>query len=253
MKPNRLLLSLVVLASAALGHAQSAKKVVLGKLGQTTSEAKIHASPNSRARVFYKAKPFEYLVVKQSEKAAWLQVLLQNGVYGYVPAATVAQLPYEVTSTQEATAKPTTTRSKIVAGRSGRGGRQLVASRGGAALASYSMNFVGNGTPYVWGGNDARSGVDCSGFVKQMMGEVAGLRLPRTAAEQALVGKPITRLEHLQAGDRLYFWENKRAKIGHTGIYLGGGYFVHSSRGRNGIATDFLSEKWRRILVAARR
>ena len=68
------------------------------------------------------------------------------------------------------------------------------------------------------------------------------------------MGQQITRLEDLQAGDRLYFWENKRGKIGHTGIYLGKGYFVHSSVGNHGVATDYLGSKnWLKILVAARR
>ena len=79
------------------------------------------------------------------------------------------------------------------------------------------------------------------------------MKLPRTAAEQALVGQPVCRLEDLQSGDRLYFWEKKRSKIGHTGLYLGNGYFVHSSSGNHGVATDYLTPRWRAILVAARR
>jgi len=68
------------------------------------------------------------------------------------------------------------------------------------------------------------------------------------------VGTPVTRLEDLQPGDRLYFWDAKRGMIGHTGIYLGGGYFVHSSRGHGGVNTDYLGQKkWLNILVAARR
>jgi cell wall-associated NlpC family hydrolase len=129
-----------------------------------------------------------------------------------------------------------------------------VASRGGDArskMADYSLKF--QGTPYVWGGNDELNGIDCSGFVKKMYGKI-GLSLPRTAAEQALVGKPIYNLEDLQKGDRLYFWDKKRGKIGHTGIYLGDGNFVHSSSGRGGVATDYLgSDRWLKILVAARR
>lgn len=228
--------SIILCAAAALGAAQG--KVVLGKLGQTTEKTKIFAAPNSRARVYYTAKAFEYLVVRTSEKPAYLKVLLQNGVYGYVPKDDIAQLPYEVTADA-----PASKRS---------GGRQAgtLTSRTGSALAQYSLNFLG--TPYKWGGNDVYNGIDCSAFVKKMYGKV-GVNLPRTAAEQALVGKPITMLEHLQPGDRLYFWDAKRNKIGHTGIYMGGGYFVHSSSGRKGVATDFLSDKWKKILVAARR
>lgn len=228
----RAVLAMVALATSVMAHAE---KRVLGKLGQATEKTPIYASMNTKSRVYYRVKQYEYLVVKDSPRDNWMRVLLQNGQYGYVPADTIAKLPYEV-STE---AKPRNSRSL--------GGS--TSSRGWAA--DQGLKF--QGTPYVWGGNDLNRGIDCSGFVKKLFGQV-GMNLPRTAAEQALVGQSITRLEDLQKGDRLYFWENKRNKIGHTGIYLGNGYFVHSSRGKNGVDTDFLgSPKWLKILVAAKR
>ena len=207
---------------------------VLGKLGQSTASSRIYASTSSRSRVYYHLKAYEYLVVQKTQSANWLRVLLQNGIYGYVSSASVVMLPYDVTSD-----RPTS--------RTG----PTIAARSGSSLAQYSLNFVG--TPYVWGGNDSRAGVDCSGFVKEMYGAI-GVHLPRTAAEQVNVGQPILKLEDLQPGDRLYFWEAKRGKVGHTGIYLGRGYFVPSSRGKGGVATDYLgAPKWLKIVVAARR
>ena len=106
--------------------------------------------------------------------------------------------------------------------------------------------------PYKWGGNDILNGIDCSGFVKKLYGSI-GVSLPRTAAEQVRVGQPVLRYEDLQPGDRLYFWSKSRKKIGHTGIYIGGCYFTHASSCHHGVATDYLSAKWRKMLVAARR
>ena len=131
-------------------------------------------------------------------------------------------------------------RSPILASRgadrfSGRGSQDL---RG--AVADYALKF--KGTPYVWGGNNLTGGIDCSGFVKQLYGAI-GLELPRTAAEQVNVGLQVQRLEQLQKGDRLYFWDYKRNCVGHTGIYLGNGYFVHSSMTHKGVDTDYLGEK----------
>ena len=220
---------------ASSDQSRSAGRVVLGKLGQAKRAVSIYTSPSRRSRVYYQAKPQDYLVIRKTRTSGWYQVLMQTGQYGYAEAAAVQQLPYEVTA-------------KAPKQRSG-----YLASRGGAAaaVADYSLNF--QGTPYVWGGNDPLRGIDCSGFVKNMYGKI-GVDLPRTAAEQALVGQPIYRLEDLRKGDRLYFWDKKRGKIGHTGIYLGDGSFVHSSSGRGGVATDYLgSERWLRILVAARR
>lgn len=217
-----------------------AQKTVLGKLGQTTDSTSIHASPSSGARVYYKAKAFEYLIIKTSSNSSWLRVVLQNGRLGYILASKVARLPYDVTSDQTKSVRGSSTASRSGSSNSTR-----------AAAANFGLKFTG--TPYKWGGNDPNKGIDCSAFVKYLYGQI-GISLPRTASEQALVGTPITKLEDLQPGDRLYFWENKRNKIGHTGIYLGNGHFVHSSSGRKGVATDDLrNEKWRKILVAARR
>jgi cell wall-associated NlpC family hydrolase len=235
MKATRI----VFAALSMVGIASATDKIVLGRMGQATAALDIYAAPNIQSRVFYHCRPFEYLVVRDAKESKWTQVLLRTGVYGYVSKSSVVILPYEVT----ANGQTQSTRETRTA-------RQLVTSRSGSALADYSLNFIG--TPYKWGGTDVRRGIDCSGFVKQMYGAI-GVRLPRTASEQAMVGQPIARLEYLQPGDRLYFWEAKRAKIGHTGIYLGNGYFVHSSHGHGGIATDYLTENWRRILVAARR
>lgn len=213
------------------------KKVVIGKLGQALESSKIHATPSTRGRVYYKVKPYEYLVVKPAKKKGWTLVYMQNQTYGYIQDSKVAVLPYEVS------ADVTTSSSSS--------GKTALSSRSASAVADYALNF--KGTPYKWGGNSLTGGIDCSGFVKELF-EEAGVNLPRTAAQQLKVGKAITRLEDLQKGDRLYFWDKKRNMVGHTGIYLGEGFFVHSSSSRGGVATDNLNDsKWRSILVAARR
>jgi len=215
---------------------------VIGKLGQAIRATRIYAAPNSRSRVYYSLKPYQYVIINPSKYDKWLKVRMQNGRDGYVVAEAVARLPYTVTlnSTQPSRHSSANRGQAVVPG-----------SGVGSALANYSLRFVG--TPYKWGGNDLLNGVDCSGFVKQIYGQI-GVNLPRTAAQQVFVGTPIRRLEDLQPGDRLYFWDHKRGKIGHTGMYLGRGYFVHSSSSKGAVTTDYLGqERWLKILVAARR
>jgi cell wall-associated NlpC family hydrolase len=232
MKIFRLLPFLIAMLSMASAHAA---KVVLGKLGQALEGTPIYSNTSTRAKVYYRVQAYEYLVIKPTRYSAWMAVLLQNGSYGYVPAEKVCQLPYEVT-----TDKP------VVASRV-----SSPPSRSLSALADYSLNYLG--TPYKWGGTNMEAGVDCSGFVKGLFGQI-GVALPRTAAEQVRVGQPIHRLEDLQPGDRLYFWSSKRNKVGHTGMYLGRGYFVHASSSNGKVVTDYLGKKhWLDILVAARR
>lgn len=241
-----------LLAMAPFTPAANEGKVI-GKLGQTISEAPIRASVSSRAKVYYTAKKFQYLVINPSKHQGWLTVLLQNGRSGFIEAEKVARLPYDV----RVSAKPDPQAPTVASGTERPGTSNL--SRGGSPakqqMLEYSFNFIG--TPYKWGGNDLERGIDCSGFVQKLFGKI-GVGLPRTAAEQAHVGIPIERLEYLQPGDRLYFWDSKRGKVGHTGIFLGfrddHAFFIHSSSGRKGVQTDDLAlPKWRRILVAARR
>lgn len=227
-------LALVFAAILVSGLAAASPKVI-GKLGQALQATTIHAAPSAKSRVYYRVPQYLYLVLRGEPKNGWQRVLMSNGADGYVRSDVLARLPYQVTA----------------------GTTRAVASRSGAATgarslaAQWGLRFVG--TPYKWGGEDLQSGVDCSGFVQKLYGAI-GLRLPRTAAEQAMVGTPIGRFEDLQPGDRLYFWDPKRGKIGHTGLYIGMGYFVHSSSNRRGVATDYLGDpKWRKNLVAARR
>jgi cell wall-associated NlpC family hydrolase len=219
MKKVLIWLSIVLSAHAVAAEGQGR---VLGNLGQALENTRIYAAPNTKSHVYYTAKQYQYLIVS-SYTETYHKVVMSNGIYGYARVSKVAMLPQVV--------RQSTNTSRATAARKG-------------------LNYIG--TPYVWGGDSITSGIDCSGFVKKLYGDI-GINLPRTAAEQAKVGTPITRLEDLKAGDRLYFWEKKRATIGHTGLYLGNGYFVHSSRGHNGVNTDRLTEKWQKILVAARR
>lgn len=230
------------------------RKVSLGRVAQAKSATKIYERPSTRARALYTVAPTETLVVQDYKAGSpWKKVLMSNFRYGYARASTIDVMSYDYLVDADSVPKPeavATTRARsTLTSRSG--GRTLGNADVRARLAKYSENFAG--TPYVWGGNDLMNGIDCSGFVKQLYGKI-GVSLPRTAAQQVNVGRPITRLEDLRAGDRLYFWDYKRNLVGHTGIYSGGGYFVHSSSTHKGVAKDYLGNpKWMRLLVAARR
>lgn len=240
----RLAVVAISLALASLGFAQKGV-VVLGKLGQSMKAASIFSKARTNSRVYFRVRPYDYLVIQPSSSSSWFKVLLQNGRWGYIRSEAVARLPYEVTC--DASGKQ---RATDVASRGG-SNRQVAQGDAGSMVAGMSQNYIG--APYKWGGTNPNSGIDCSALVKLLYGQV-GVNLPRTAAQQAMVGQPITRFEDLRAGDRLYFWSKSRGKIGHTGVYLGNTFFTHSSSSNGGVTTSYLGDpQWRNTLVAARR
>lgn len=81
------------------------------------------------------------------------------------------------------------------------------------------------GTPYRWGGVSPRTGVDCSGFTKYSYGR-AGVRLPRTAAAQARVGRRVGR-RSARRGDLVVF-RTSGGRVYHVGVYVGGGWMIDS-------------------------
>jgi cell wall-associated NlpC family hydrolase len=101
-----------------------------------------------------------------------------------------------------------------------------VVSDKASQLVISAMGFLG--VPYKRGGNSADEGLDCSGFVRLIYQQTAGLLLPRRAAEQAAATQPIEKSE-LQPGD-LVFFNTLRATFSHVGIYVGDHKFIHSPR-----------------------
>ncbi len=96
----------------------------------------------------------------------------------------------------------------------------------GEVLVEVSKQFIG--TPYVYGGMSP-SGFDCSGFVKYCY-SLMGVDINRIASDQALNGTEVA-MENILPGDILCFSSSVGSGyIGHTGIYVGNGYFIHSPR-----------------------
>ena len=93
---------------------------------------------------------------------------------------------------------------------------------------------------YLWGGTVAPN-YDCSGLMQAAFA-ASGIWLPRDSYQQEAFTQRIE-FEQLQPGDLVFFAAAER--VNHVGLYLGDGYYIHSSgqkTGRNGIAIDKLSE-----------
>jgi cell wall-associated NlpC family hydrolase len=105
------------------------------------------------------------------------------------------------------------------------------------------------GQPYRYGGA-APGGFDCSGLAVYAAGG-AGVRLPRTAAEQLQSGSKVARSE-LKAGDLIFM--RLAGKELHVGIALDDHRFIHAPSSRGFVRIDSLaSPPYSTGFIAARR
>ena len=118
----------------------------------------------------------------------------------------------------------------------------------GQDIASYALSFLG--TKYVYGGTDPSTGFDCSGLVYYVYSHF-GYSINRVAADQALNGTAVD-ADSLQPGDILCFYSGG-TYIGHSGIYIGDGKFVHAANSATGvIVTELSGSYWSRGFEARR-
>ena len=98
-----------------------------------------------------------------------------------------------------------------------------------ARVTQLARQLAGSGIPYVWGGTDPATGLDCSGFTQYVLRQV-GVNLPRISYQQANFGSR-TAIGSLQPGD-LVAWDNSSRNNGadHIAIWLGGGLIAEAPR-----------------------
>ena len=101
------------------------------------------------------------------------------------------------------------------------------------------------GVPYVWGGSSPSTGFDCSGFIMYVFAQV-GVSLPHHAASQYNYGTPVP-FDQIAAGDLVFF-----SGLGHMGIAIGGGQFVHAPQTGDVVKISSLSERWGSFVGARR-
>jgi cell wall-associated NlpC family hydrolase len=110
-------------------------------------------------------------------------------------------------------------------------------------VVGIAMSYLG--VPYVYGGASP-SGFDCSGFVMYVFGQI-GVSLPHNAAAQYGSGTPVDRSQ-LQPGDLVFF-----NGLGHVGIYVGGGSFIHSPHTGDVVKISSMTGWYASTYVGARR
>ena len=105
----------------------------------------------------------------------------------------------------------------------------------GAQVVAIAMQYLG--IPYVWGAASPSSGFDCSGLTMYVFAQ-GGVSLPHYAAAQYGMGVPVSR-DQLQPGDLVFFHG-----LGHMGMYIGGGSFIHAPHTGDVVKISSLDESY---------
>lgn len=92
------------------------------------------------------------------------------------------------------------------------------------SVTDLAMNFINS--PYIWGGR-IPSGIDCSGLT-QLVYKIKGIPIPRDSWKQSEAGKTVDFIDQAEAGD-LVFFDNEKGKISHVGMILSRGLVIHAS------------------------
>lgn len=108
------------------------------------------------------------------------------------------------------------------------------------AIFEYAQQYQGR--PHVMGGNNPRTGFDCSGFVQWIYG-AHGVTLPRSSQQQFDAGTRVSN-NNAQPGDLVFFEGtfSSRDRITHVGMYVGGGRMLHMSS--SGVRFDNVRTGW---------
>lgn len=114
-------------------------------------------------------------------------------------------------------------------------------------IVEYAKSFLG--VPYVWGGHSPK-GFDCSGFTYYVFGHF-GIKLPSSSYSYSSVGTKVSRSE-LQKGDILMWDINRNGTVGHVGIYIGDGMFIHASSSHKKVVIRSLATYSEKYLGARR-
>ncbi|MDD5303653.1 MAG: C40 family peptidase [Elusimicrobia bacterium] len=95
---------------------------------------------------------------------------------------------------------------------------------------------------------------DCSDFVGKVFAENK-VKLPRSSEAMAIEGEEVGSSRDLRMADLVFFaGKNGGRRIGHVGIYINNGIFIHQANPGEGVRQESLySDYWRKRYLKGRR
>ena len=110
----------------------------------------------------------------------------------------------------------------------------------GNDVVEFAKKYLGY--KYVAGGSSPSTGFDCSGFTTYVFRNF-GVSLNRSSKDQIKNGTAVSK-SNLQPGDIVIFKNQGKTAIGHVGIYIGSGNFIHAANKKEGVVITALSSSY---------
>jgi cell wall-associated NlpC family hydrolase len=111
------------------------------------------------------------------------------------------------------------------------------------------------GDPYRLG-REGPDSFDCSGLVYYCLKQAGSSRGRYNAAGYSKVSdwEKISSMGDLEKGDLIFFWNSGKSKVGHVGIYIGGGKMIDASSGNGKVVKrSCTTSYWKKMFVCGRR
>lgn len=197
-----------------------------------TESANLREGPSTSYYSIAGLAQYEYVTVL-AEQDGWYKVRTTDNMEGYVSKSLVTLGNPPVTARSAADRRNNVVQEEEPV--ADEGGYSYVAPSGNAGgVVATAQQYLGYS--YVYGGSSPYTGFDCSGFTSYVY-STCGMDISRTSYSQANDGVGVDRSD-LQPGDLLLFNNGGGGSIGHVGIYVGDGSFIHASNPTGGVKYD---------------
>lgn len=231
VKDNKVSENKVKNETATNTTSESSKPKDVSKKGKVNVEtAKVRKEPSTTSDLVALLDRGDEIIISQ-EVNGWYKMEHGN-IKGYISSTliTITENSDNVSSRSQTEDRKTEVKEEAKK-------EEISTSDLGNEVVEYAKQFLGK--PYVVGGKTPETGFDCSGYTKYVYKKF-GYTLASIAADQVSAGTEVSR-DELKPGDLVLFYNDAKTKIGHTGVYVGNGEFIHAANPERGVVYDNLN------------
>ncbi len=220
-------------------NSQNVENLTVIKTAYVSAESlKVRKEPNTTSEVIDSLiKNSQVSITEEIE--GWYQIKIGDQI-GYVSSSYISDTRVQETTSRSSTSKRGETVQTSTTAETTTETTSTATNATGEAVVAYAKQYLGY--KYVAGGASPSKGFDCSGFT-QYIYKHFGINLNRVSRDQSKNGVSVEKA-NLQQGDILLFRGSSGSAIGHVGIYIGGGKFIHAENPSTDVCITSLSSSY---------